>query len=473
MEEIITSLVQELGKTLLEADLSFIEEADRFDKFERTVMAACTHTAAEFLSAALTDLDECIRKNADANRYTKQRRRYRTLISTAGTLKYRHTVFKDKRNGTYRSLLNEMVRLPDRERFTTEAETLVLKRAAEESYQKSADELRIGDQEITKSTVKDIVHGIPAVIPEAEETGEKKEAEYLYLEADEDHIAVQKDPEQQGCFIGKLIYLYESKEDVCEGKKQLVGKQYFGGLHRGSEANIRLWEGVQTYIESHYDTEVLKKVYIASDGGGWITGGARYIYKGQLVADKFHVKKYINSVANLTLDERDIVKGRFYEYINKNKLLAAKKYLTRIQRHCGGDEIVERARTYLISNWTAIVRAFRDKNVYGCSAEGHVSSVYSDRMSSRPMGWSETGSDRMCKLRCYTRNGGNVIDLVRYRRELVLAGSCEATGTEDAIALPKYTAAQQRDRRYIEQIQVTIPGYTARKTLSIREQIHE
>ena len=163
--------------------------------------------------------------------------------------------------------------------------------------------------------------------------------------------------------------------------------------------------------------------------------------------------QYINSVARLTLDEADITKGRFYKYIYKNRLLAAKKLLTRIQRHCGGDETVE--------------------NVYGCSAEGHVSSVYSDRMSSRPMGWSETGSDRMCKLRCYTRNGGNVIDLVRYRRELVLADRCEATGTDDAIALPKYTAAQKRDWRYIEQIQVTIPGYTARKTLAIRERLHE
>ena len=88
------------------------------------------------------------------------------------------------------------------------------------------------------------------------------------------------------------------------------------------------------------------------------------------------------------------------------------------------------------------------------------------------MGWSEIGSDRMCKLRCYTRNGGNIIDLVRYRRDLVLSSS-EATGTDDAVAVKKYTSDQIRDRRYIEQMQVTIPGYTVRKTLSIREQMHE
>ena len=133
---------------------------------------------------------------------------------------------------------------------------------------------------------------------------------------------------------------------------------------------------------------------------------------------------------------------------------------------------MERTRKYLVNNWASVVRAYKDKKAYGCSAEGHVSSVYSDRMSSRPMGWSETGSDRMCKLRCYTRNGGNLIDLVRYRRELVL-DKTEATGTDDYLPVKRYNAEQRRDRRYIEQLQVTIPGYTVRKTLAIREQIHE
>jgi len=472
MEEIVTQILKELGIKLLEANLNFINEADRFDIFESKVREACTGAAAEFLSRSLTDLDESIRKCVNRDRYSIQRRRDRALISTVGTLRFKYTVFKDKEQKEYKVILNQMLGLPDKERFTTEAEALVLKNATEESYSKAASKLKIGDQEITKTTVKDIVHGVPAVIPEADEVSEKKAVEYLYLEADEDHIASQNDPEQQGCFIGKLVYLYEGKEEVRKGKRKLVGTQYFGGLHRGSEANIKLWENVQNYIDSHYDTDVLKKVYIASDGGGWITAGARYIYKGQLVADKFHVMKYINAVANLALDERDIVKQRLYKYIYQGKLLAAKKYLTRIQNHCGGDEIVERTRTYLVNNWASVVRAYKDKKAYGCSAEGHVSSVYSDRMSSRPMGWSETGSDRMCKLRCYTRNGGNLIDLVRYRRELVL-DKTEATGTDDYLPVKRYNAEQRRDRRYIEQLQVTIPGYTVRKTLAIREQIHE
>lgn len=39
------------------------------------------------------------------------------------------------------------------------------------------------------------------------------------------------------------------------------------------------------------------------------------------------------------------------------------------------------------------------KELHGCSAEGHISHIYSDRMSSRPMGWSTTNIDNMSKLR--------------------------------------------------------------------------
>ena len=92
--------------------------------------------------------------------------------------------------------------------------------------------------------------------------------------------------------------------------------------------------------------------------------------------------------------------------------------------------------------------------VWGCNAEGHVSSVFSERMSSRPMGWSETGSDRMCRLRCFIRNYGRekVIDLVSQRK--------------------RYTEKQREVQRYAEALHGSLSGTsTVRKILAIREQI--
>ena len=84
--------------------------------------------------------------------------------------------------------------------------------------------------------------------------------------------------------------------------------------------------------------------------------------------------KYINRVARYTLDEETITKGAgFINIFIKISFLAAKKLLTRIKNHCeGSGHAVEECRKYLSGNWEYIQRAFHDKHVLGCSAEGHV-----------------------------------------------------------------------------------------------------
>ncbi len=109
----------------------------------------------------------------------------------------------------------------------------------------------------------------------------------------------------------------------------------------------------------------------------------------------------------------------------------------------------------------------------GCSAGRAVSSVLSDRLSSRPtLGWSQIGADRMSKLRCYERNYGRekLIDLIRYSRE---QRSMKRKGT-DNIAVEKVSMREimtdhyDQSRSYIDRLQVTIPGLTAKKMASIR-----
>ena len=67
------------------------------------------------------------------------------------------------------------------------------------------------------------VHAIEKEIPHMEELPvEKKACEYLYIEADEDHIHRQKDGKEQGCFMGKLVYLFEGKEEICKSRRKLL-----------------------------------------------------------------------------------------------------------------------------------------------------------------------------------------------------------------------------------------------------------
>ena len=476
----IVTLLQAFVDELFEARDYFYDSPDKLAQFEQMVADASHKTAAGFIGEVFSEMDDYLMDNLKRKeRFIIQRKRERNLISTVGDIHYERTYCRDRETGEYRFPLDEIIHQPKHERFTPLAEAKAICDSTVYSYQDAANRLSIGDQKVTKSAIKDKEHAVPVdVIEEMEERQKpekKKYVEFLYIEADEDHIHRQKKDETEGCIIGKLIYVYERKEDGSKGKRHLIEAHYFGGLYAGSDPNRMLWESVQKYIEDHYDVEFLKCVYISSDGGGWIKAGKDYVDKSVLVADRFHLVKYINRVSNYMLDESNITKERFYKYIYGNKLLAAKKLLPRIKNSAGHDEIIEQTRTYFENNWEEIQRAYHDKNVYGCSAEGYVSNVYSDRMSSRPMGWSEVGSDRMCKLRCFVRNYGKekVIDLVAYRREKEMT-KYKATGTEDVVAVAErksYTKEQHEAMRYAEIMNVSLTGMTVKKMLAIREQI--
>lgn len=136
--------------------------------------------------------------------------------------------------------------------------------------------------------------------------------------------------------IGKLLYLYERQEKK-DGRKELKNVFYLGGLCSGGEANRHLFERMQEYIDTNYESRYLNAVYISGDGGAWIKAGAEYIEKGVPVLDKFHMMKYINKAANQMLDEAGEAKGRLWKALYKGK---KKKFVKTIKaiRKCAPNE---------------------------------------------------------------------------------------------------------------------------------------
>lgn len=62
---------------------------------------------------------------------------------------------------------------------------------------------------------------------------------------------------------------------------------------------------------------------------------------------------------------------------------------------------------YLLNNEKGFKNSIK-YDVPGCAAEGDISHTYSDRMSSRPLGWSEHNVDKMARLRILRANGTNI-----------------------------------------------------------------
>lgn len=104
----------------------------------------------------------------------------------------------------------------------------------------------------------------------------------------------------------------------------------------------------------------MKCTKLNSERASWIRA-ANCVGKKKLIADRFHLMKYINRVARYILDEENLTKSRLYKYIYKNRLLAVKKLPTGLKiivPEVSGP--VEECRTYLTGNWEFIERAFHD-----------------------------------------------------------------------------------------------------------------
>ena len=131
----IIALNKVLVSGLLDAEEEFLKHLDSFSMFEESVRGLTNQMAADFIGLTLSNADSLIRESGRRKgSYTVQRSRKRTLISSVGDIPFTHTLYKDQ-EGRCRCLLDELIRLPDRERFTPSAEAKVLNESEVHSYQ--------------------------------------------------------------------------------------------------------------------------------------------------------------------------------------------------------------------------------------------------------------------------------------------------------------------------------------------------
>ena len=150
----IITLLADYVRGLLDAEDQFIQDLGQFPRLEQTVSDLSRKMAADFLSLVLSNADELLRSSGRRKaRYNAQRRVTRTLISTVGDVTFDETVFRDRETGEYRRLLGEMLRLPEKERFTSLGEAKLLNEAEVHSYQRAADAFSTGQHKVTKTTV--------------------------------------------------------------------------------------------------------------------------------------------------------------------------------------------------------------------------------------------------------------------------------------------------------------------------------
>ena len=419
-------------------------------------------------------LDEEIRTSISRKKTwnIEHRNEPKELVDVMGSIKYHRTGYVNKHTGEHIYLLDHVLGITGHQRITLGAAANILEEAVVSSYSRGGRRASPEDA-ISKQAVKELVHGTEIEMPVVE-AAEKKKRRYLHIVADEDHVSAQFWEEKGDLKRGangqkintiqaKLICVYEdaineSGEKSKNPRYKLTGKRYFSGVYAGKPENEKFWREVAEYIEATYDTDVLERIYIAGDGASWIKTGIDVLENSVFVLDKFHMMKYVNaSVAHLD-DNTEDAKEMIWEALNtadKKLLKETYEMILDITESETKRKDVIGAFKYFLNNWDGIkIRVMDAKGCRRCPAEGQVSHVLSDRLSSRPMGWSILGCGQMAKLRAFKRNGGKIIDLLRYQKKKQV----KENYILEQDKLIKELRKRQSGWDYAEKLKVEIPG---------------
>lgn len=432
----INSILQFEDQGLLKLEKiteSFIESPEKMAEYVSGVQDVLVNLGCALISETFQSCNDMLRKSVKRKTYWDVvRTDSKTMITSMGDIHFEKTLFKNKETGKTAYLIDQVMHLEPHMRISEDAEAKLLEEAVETSYKKAAKALSI-KSEVSRETVKDKIHNL-TFNHNTKEAPVKKKVDYLYIDADEDHVALQF-KEKKGdlvrtdytrknnCLFAKMIYVYEGIKPVSDTNKrhELVHPHYFCGPYQGSKRNGEFWDEVYEYISNTYDMDAIKKIYLNADGGTWIKAGKDRLPNITYVMDEYHILKYMTRATAHLLDSTADARMELREALKKGRKKAVNEVLDRIEMVTDNEITIRRVedcRTYFITNLTAIAaRLNKEGGIKGCSAEGHVSHVLSSRMSSRPMGWSIKGADAMSHLRAYHWNGGDMLTLVREQKQ--------------------------------------------------------
>ena len=233
----------------------------------------------------------------------------KSILTPIGSVTFMHTRFINKETGETAYQLDRVLGWEPYKRISEGVEENILGAAAGGSYEKAGESACQGEDRVSRETVMRHVRSTEVPPEGCREVSEKRKVKYLYVEADEDHIALQY-KEKKGDIrrfkghadngqIVKLVYVHEGYGEGGgeQKRKELQNVVYFGGLYRGEE-NEKLWKEVKEYIETQYETEEIEKIYFQSDGGKWMKKGIE-VLGAEVVLDEFHIQKYIRKLARV------------------------------------------------------------------------------------------------------------------------------------------------------------------------------
>lgn len=410
MKNSITEIAELITRSFEENFEKLLTERKDISEFVVEIKKTLDQVGTVLMAEALEMMDSLVKGDSrrKQNWYVHEKSAPNTLATIFGEVHYHRTYYKHKTEKECRYLSDELVGIDSYDKMDVSLKAKLIEEAIDTPYARSGRKASEAIEISSQSVMNAIRELGPVSGREVKITRAKETPKILYLEADEDHTALQ----EGGCAEPKLVYVHEGRVKAGKDRWRLQNVRYFGGMYRESE---ELWNEVADYIDQAYDYGRIEKIYLSGDGARWIKTGSGFISKSIFVLDRYHLNKAVKAAgAHIENAEREIWKAirkedKKYLKVVFETILDATESETKA-------EAVKEAKTYILNHWESL-KHHDTRDYSGCSAEGHISHIYSDRLSSRPLGWSREGVDQMARLRVFAANGGNLFDLALRKKQ--------------------------------------------------------
>lgn len=398
----ITTLVETFFKKALISQNNSYALTDFTDNLQEILMEIGKNVTKEVI---LTVEEAIFESEKRKKEYTCIDNIERDLITIFGILNFKRRYYQNIKNKNEKKYLTDnYLDILDKERMLKNVEEKLIINSITNSYESAGNNASYSEK-ISKQTVKNKIsklkfNVIPYQIPK-----EKRKKTNIYVQADEDHVSLQTG----GISIPKIVTIHEGSEN---GK--LMNKYTISGLYESNTDS--LWEYVLTYLEDVYDYEYIKTIYVLGDGATWIKSSLAWLPKSKYIADKFHIFKSINMIAGNDKGIRELLRDSIFK-LDFDEFEANCETIIELEKNLSKKLQLHKTMKYILNNKIGIKR-FILWDLPGCSAEGQVSHVLSDRLSSRPLGWCKQNIDNMSRLRAMKFNDEDIKIITRNRQNL-------------------------------------------------------
>ena len=364
-----------------------------FGRKAEQILAASNTLLTDLLPGLFQELGQAIFEDTQRREeWEAVRKDQRVLLTAFGELRFERRYYRHKETGEMAYLLDRYTRIQAKARVNGDVRQKAVTLSAQGSYSKSA--AASSPVPISRMSVCNDVSDLER-FPSLNADGEKRSVKHLYVEADEDHVSLQNGQKTQV----KLVYVHEGAEER-NGRRALIAPRYLAWPSGGD--NDLLWETVSKYIGQQYVPGDIQHIFLSGDCASWIRKGEEWLYPCVPVMDSFHTLKALRELCG---GKQERVNA-FLHYAREDEFLKARELCLGILREGPKPqrEAKRRQANYLLGNWQRIVNQ-RHPGAQGCSAEGHVSHILPERLSSRPLGWSMRNMENIAQLRVMKANG--------------------------------------------------------------------